>query len=103
MERIGAINERRKKFNPFRVKDRVDSRVAARGGDTSRGLRLVLEVAAVGKADRKVKPLGLAIEMFIIGVGVDPAKNCVPRLALAAAWAPFRANRKHIARACAFL
>lgn len=77
--------------------------MASRGGDTGRDLRLVLEVAAVGKADRKAEPFGLAVEVLVVGVGVDAAKNRVSRFTLATIWTRLRANREHITGARAFL
>ena len=96
MKRVRPIHERGKKFAPLRVKDSVDSRMAACGGDTRHDLRLILEIAAVGKANREAEPLGLAVEVLVVGVRVDPAKDRVLRLALAAVGARLRADRKDV-------
>ena len=103
MERGGAVDERGKKFKTLRVKDRVDGRMTARDGDTGRDLRLVLKVAAVGKADRKIEPFGLEVEMLVVGVRVDSAEDRVLRFALAAIRTRLRANREYVTRARALL
>lgn len=103
MKRSGAIHKREKKFTPFRVEDCVDGRVAAGGGNASRDLRLVLEVAAIGKTNREIEPFGLAIEVLVVGIWVNAAENGVLRFALPAVRTEFRADGEHVARARAFL
>ena len=103
MKRRGAIHKRDKKFAPFRVEDCVDGRMAAGSGDTSRDLRLVLEVAAVGETDREIESFGLAIEVLVVGVRVDSTEDCILRFALAAVRTEFRADGEYIARSRALL
>ena len=67
--------------------------VAASGRLACLNLLGVLEVAAVRKADRQVKALGLPVEMLVVGVRIDPAEDRVLRLALAAIRTRFRSNR----------
>ena len=95
--------KRRKEVEPLGIEDCVDSRMAARGSDAGRDLRLVLEVAAVGKADREVEPFGLAVKMLVVGVRIDAAKHRVLRFALAAIRTRLRADREDVTRARALL
>ena len=66
-------------------------------------LFFVLKIAAVGKTDGKIEPLGIAMEMLIVCIRVDTAENCVSRFAFPAVGARDGAYPKHVAGRGAFL
>ena len=86
-----------KELDALGVEDRVDARMALRGRDAGADLRGILEVAAVGKAERQTVLLGLLKEMLVVSLRVVSAEDGVLRLALAAIGTGDRADRKDVA------